>query len=188
MYLSYQSAVRESTDCPDDFSRWIKHARCGSRTALGRLLSMASGPLLSAARVLLDGRLRAKVSAEDLVQDTFVEAQLDFDQFRGCHEREFLAWLLGILAHRVANSIRHYRTTQCRSIARELPFEAVGVTLSCVPDAAAPPDAVLLARGAKLGALRREPTARAVSVRADRTHLSRRRSPTSPPDTAGPPK
>ncbi len=146
MHLSYRSSARQETACPQDFQQLLCQARCGSRAALGRAFSAQHNRLLTAARGSLEARLRAKVSAEDLVQDTFVEAQRDFDQFRGHREREFLAWLLGILSHRVANIVRHYCATQQRAIERELPLEAVDATLSCLCDAATLPDTELVAR------------------------------------------
>jgi RNA polymerase sigma-70 factor (ECF subfamily) len=125
---------------------WLWLARQGSRAALGRAFVAERPRLVRAARRSLDARLKAKLSAEDLVQDTFVDAQRNFDQFRGRGEREFCAWLLGILRHRLANNVRHFRLTQQRTVDRELPPQVVEPTLSALHDAADGPDAALLAR------------------------------------------
>jgi len=62
---------------------WIPAARAGSRTALGELLESCRHYLLSVGNDELDRRLHAKVGASDVVQETFLDAQRDFEQFRG---------------------------------------------------------------------------------------------------------
>jgi RNA polymerase sigma-70 factor (subfamily 1) len=71
-----------------------------------------------AARELGDD-LRAKVSASDVVQETFLEAQRDMTQFRGRGDGELRAWLRGILLHNLRNLERRYRATDRRRIGRE---------------------------------------------------------------------
>jgi RNA polymerase sigma-70 factor (ECF subfamily) len=93
----------------------------------------------------LDDRLRAKVGASDLVQDTFADAQRGFGQFRGHTEAEFYSWLLSILTHRLANTVRHYRNTQQRDVRRELPGASVEEALSRIEDEAATPGTTCLA-------------------------------------------
>jgi RNA polymerase sigma-70 factor (ECF subfamily) len=54
-----------------------------------------------------------------VVQETFLEAHRKFGSFRGTGESEFVAWLRGILAARIANLVRHYVGTQARDVRRE---------------------------------------------------------------------
>jgi len=68
----------------------------------------------------LDPRLRAKAGASDLVQQTFLEAQRDFGQFRGGTEDELLAWLRRLLLNNLANFARQYRGTRKRAVNREV--------------------------------------------------------------------
>ncbi|MGD9724415.1 MAG: sigma-70 family RNA polymerase sigma factor [Pirellulales bacterium] len=103
----------------------IQLARNGSRVAFGRLLESCRKYLLFVANESLDSGLRPKGGASDLVQDTFFEAQRDFGRFRGTTERELLAWLKEILAHRLANHARRYGA-QKRDVDRELPLDAEG--------------------------------------------------------------
>jgi RNA polymerase sigma-70 factor (ECF subfamily) len=102
--------------------------------------------LLLVAGRALDDKLNAKVGASDLVQDTFVEAQRDFDRFRGETQKDFHAWLVGILANRLANNVRRYRQTQGRDVDREIPPEAVDAALARLRDETATPGADVVLR------------------------------------------
>jgi RNA polymerase sigma-70 factor (subfamily 1) len=129
-----------SFDSDGDFVRLLHHARHGMSRALGDLFAEHGGMLLSTARHQLDARLAAKLSAEDLVQDTFLEAQRSLHQFQGSHRAEFAAWLKAILLNRLANCVRHFRKTRRRDIDRELPQAAVDAAVAIVPDAGAAPN------------------------------------------------
>ncbi|MGD9724011.1 MAG: sigma-70 family RNA polymerase sigma factor [Pirellulales bacterium] len=131
----------EPSGASGQMDQWLHRARGGSPSALGLALEAGRNYLLLVANRALDDKLRAKVGASDLVQDTYLEAQRDFGQFRGETEAEFYRWLLGILAHRLANSVRHYRYTKRRDIGRELPAASVDEALSRIEDAAATPGA-----------------------------------------------
>src|SRR5262249_27352492 len=72
------------------------------------------------ARVQIEGRLRAKVDASDLVQQTLLEAYRDFAHFRGATEAEWLAWLRQILSHNAANFGRQDPGTHKRQARREV--------------------------------------------------------------------
>lgn len=65
--------------------------------------------MLAATRAL-DSDLRPKAGTSDLVQDTFLEVQRDFDRLDGTSERDLFAWLTTILKHRLANNILRYHT------------------------------------------------------------------------------
>jgi RNA polymerase sigma-70 factor (ECF subfamily) len=103
----------------------LEAARAGSREALGQLLESCHGYLLMVANGELDADLRAKEGASDLVQETFLEAQRDFGQFRGASEAELLAWLRRLMLNNVANFTRRYRTTGKRSVEREVALDEV---------------------------------------------------------------
>ena len=60
------------------------------------------------ARLQLGGRLRGKLDASDLVQQTLLEACQKQEQFRGNTEGEWLAWLRQILAHNMADARRRF--------------------------------------------------------------------------------
>jgi RNA polymerase sigma-70 factor (ECF subfamily) len=94
-------------------------ARQGTGAARGELLETYRAYLDLLARVELGRRLRTKVDTSDIVQETFLEAHRNFGTFRGGQEREFVAWLRGILAAKIANLVRHYVGTQGRDVRRE---------------------------------------------------------------------
>jgi RNA polymerase sigma-70 factor (ECF subfamily) len=98
----------------------IRDARGGSPAALGELLEACRAYLLGIAERELDGPLRAKGGASDLVQETFLEAQRDFPRFEGSTEAELLAWLRRMLLNNLANFARHYRGTDKRRLDREV--------------------------------------------------------------------
>jgi RNA polymerase sigma-70 factor (ECF subfamily) len=75
--------------------------------------------MLLVANRTLDSDLRPKGGASDLVQETFVEAKRDFEQFHGTSEEELFAWLTQILSNRVKKQIRAFRNTKKRNIKRE---------------------------------------------------------------------
>ncbi len=134
----------EPSAVPVSVDQRLREARDGSPSALGRALEAGRKYLMMVANRALDERLKAKVGASDLVQDTCVEAQRNFGQFHGATEQEFYGWLRGILAHRLANTVRHYRQTQQRDVDRELPLEVAEVALGKLCDEAATPGATFL--------------------------------------------
>ncbi|RUL88409.1 sigma-70 family RNA polymerase sigma factor [Tautonia sociabilis] len=107
---------------PDPRLVLLVRARNGDVEALGRLLERYRDDLMLLSRFQVGARLRGKVDPADLVQETFLEAHRDFEQFRGTTEKEFAAWLRRILAANLANVIRHYFGTQRRdmNLEREL--------------------------------------------------------------------
>jgi RNA polymerase sigma-70 factor (ECF subfamily) len=104
-------------------AKCIALARAGSREALGRLLDWCRPYLLLVSNRELDSDLYAKAGPSDVVQQTFLEAQQDFADFRGTSEADLLAWLRGILRHNLASLHRHYHGTAMRCYDREIPLD-----------------------------------------------------------------
>jgi len=78
--------------------------------------------LLMLARVQLDPRLREKLDASDMVQQTMLEAHRQQHQFRGRSEGELVGWLRQILARNLADALRGFRRAK-RDVARERSIE-----------------------------------------------------------------
>jgi len=108
-----------SSEVSGDPGELLGLARAGSAPALGRLLELYHGYLALLARLQIGRRLKGKVDASDLVQDTFLEAHRHFPEFRGVTEAELVCWLRQILAGVVANLVRRYLGTQRRDVRLE---------------------------------------------------------------------
>jgi RNA polymerase sigma-70 factor (ECF subfamily) len=104
---------------PPDLDRLLRQARDGDREALGKLLDRFRSYLRLLARQQLKQRLREKLDDSDIIQETYLEAQRDFAQFRGTSESELAAWLRQILAHNLANQIERYYGAQRRDVRLE---------------------------------------------------------------------
>jgi RNA polymerase sigma-70 factor (ECF subfamily) len=62
------------------------------------------------ARIQLGGRLRGKLDASDIVQQTILKAHVSRDQFRGTTEAEWRRWLRSILANELISTARAFQT------------------------------------------------------------------------------
>jgi len=110
------------SDASQHAARCLAAARAGSKEALGEALEACRGYLLLVADQELDPDLRAKGSASDLVQETFLEAHRRFGQFDGDSTHELRAWLRSLLLHKAAKLGRRYHCTQKRRLSRERPL------------------------------------------------------------------
>jgi RNA polymerase sigma-70 factor (ECF subfamily) len=75
------------------------------------------------ARMKLGPRLRAKLDASDVVQQTILQAHESRAQFRGTSEAEKLAWLRAILANVLITAGRGFKAA-ARDVSREQSLEA----------------------------------------------------------------
>src|SRR5262245_6399844 len=89
----------------------LRLARAGDRSALGKLLESYRRYLLLLVRLQINRKLQSKLDADDLVQETFLEAHGTFAGFRGNTEKELMSWLRSILASQLAAQARRYQGT-----------------------------------------------------------------------------
>lgn len=97
----------------------LQRARAGCSRALGELFDRCRPVLLEWASRALGNRFRAKHGPSDLVQQSFLEAQRDFNAFQGASDQELLAWLRQILTHNLMDFARKYQPTTKRALDRE---------------------------------------------------------------------
>jgi len=98
--------------CGDSRDRSWKRDLESLRAHLTRVAGRTMGP-----------ELTSKVSASDLVQETFLAARASEAEFRGHSAAEWRGWLRAILRNRVANVRRYYFDAQKRQLEREVPLE-----------------------------------------------------------------
>lgn len=101
----------------------IASARQGCPTALGRMFETLRMQLVALADQELPDALRAKLGPSDVVQETALDMQRDFDRFRGTTAEECFAWLRSILRNNVVDAVRRFEASQKREIAREESLE-----------------------------------------------------------------
>ncbi len=102
-----------------DAEEMLRRARTGDGEARGGLLERYRHYLSLLARVQIGRRLAAKVDADDLVQETFLQAHQHFGHFQGTTERELTSWLRQILATNLALLLRRYLGTLGRDVRLE---------------------------------------------------------------------
>lgn len=107
----------------------LDRARRGNTEALGQVLQLYRNYLTILATTQLDRRLRRRVNPSDLVQDAMLAAHCDFAKFRGCSERELLAWLRQILINCLHHVIETHLRAKMRDMRREISVEEVGAAL-----------------------------------------------------------
>lgn len=89
-----------------NFVELLALARAGNPWARGRLFEDCRGYLMAIARRELHGCCFRLAEADDLVQQTYLQAQLHFDQFHGSTENCLCAWLARSLRRFIAKSAR----------------------------------------------------------------------------------
>lgn len=115
-----------SIHAQSEVDRLFASARNGSSSCLGRLLTLYNNYLKLLITAQLDSRLRPRVSASDIVQETFFEAHRDFAQFRGKSTGEFVAWLRRILVNNMLRVVEQHLMAEKRDVRREVSLEQLG--------------------------------------------------------------
>jgi RNA polymerase sigma-70 factor (ECF subfamily) len=108
--------------------------RGGEEAALGQLLELFRSYVRLLAQLQIDRGLRGKLDASDIVQETFLQAQQSFTQFRGRTEGELMTWLRTILASKLERVSRQYYGTQQRDLRLERRLQEELDQSSCLLD------------------------------------------------------
>src|SRR5437764_161055 len=106
-----------------DPEQLLQEARAGDADTLGQLLELYRRYVALLARVQIGKRLRGKVDASDIVQETFLDAHRNFAHFRGASEAQLVHWLRQILAAKLADLLRRYLGAQARDVRLEREIE-----------------------------------------------------------------
>ena len=104
----------------------LNNARQGVSDDLGTLLQLYRNYLSILADTQIGQRLRVRVSPSDIVQETMLAAHRDFQKFRGCTEREFMAWLRQVLINTIHRTVDTHLKAKRRDVRREVSIEVLG--------------------------------------------------------------
>jgi RNA polymerase sigma-70 factor (ECF subfamily) len=107
-----------NTPLPDGEPHLARARREGG-SAVGELLEQYRHYLYLLARARMGRLLQGRVDPSDLVQETFLVANRDFDAFRGTTEAELVGWLRKILVARLADQIRRHVKAKARDLRLE---------------------------------------------------------------------
>jgi RNA polymerase sigma-70 factor (ECF subfamily) len=107
----------------------LERARAGTGQSLGQLLELYRNYLKMLALTQMDRQLQVRCSPSDVVQETFLEAHRDFDQFQGQGEAQFLAWLRKILVNNLGRAIEKHVHAQRRTVRREMRLDGMGASV-----------------------------------------------------------
>lgn len=105
------------------FQTLLRAARAGDRGAVGELLESYRSPLQATASGTIPEELKAKLSASDLVQKTFLEAQRRIGDFQGESPEMLAAWLRATLTNKLRDELRR-TAPAARAGAAELSLDA----------------------------------------------------------------
>jgi RNA polymerase sigma-70 factor (ECF subfamily) len=97
----------------------IRRAQAGDQDALGQLLAEHRDHLRQLAELGLDPRVKARVDASDVVQQTCLSVFRQIAEFQGSEPAQFEAWLRQVHERNIQNAVRHQLQTQKRSAGRE---------------------------------------------------------------------
>jgi len=97
----------------------LEESRRGDAESLGLLLKKYVCYLSSLSRGHLDERVRCRMSASDIVQETLLEAHRDFQNFVGTSLQEFTGWLRKILFNNLSRAVEKHLLTAKRDVRRE---------------------------------------------------------------------
>ena len=112
-------------NAPHDAARdLLDAARGGSVEDFGTLIAGLRDYLLLVANRELTPNVRAKISASDVVQETFIQAQRKIAAFEGGTTGELLACLRGILLTKIQVAEQRYIGVQARDVRREVELDA----------------------------------------------------------------
>ena len=107
----------------------LSQALAGSGECFGRLLHVYRNYLKLLVVSQLERKLASRISPSDVVQETFLEANRDFANFRGSSSAEFGAWLRRILVNNLYRVVEQHVLTEKRDVRREISLEALANNL-----------------------------------------------------------
>ena len=98
-------------------------AKEGDEAALNKLFAVYGERIRRILRLRMGGELRSKVESMDLVQDVFISALKDLENFTYQNEGDFLRWVSRIAENRIRDNIDQLHANK-RDIRKEIPLSS----------------------------------------------------------------
>ena len=98
----------------------LGRAAAGDREALEQLFQRHRERLLRLVRYRMDPRLRGRVDASDIIQETWLEAYRRFEKYVGDQKMPFFLWLRFLTSQKIMELHRHHLGAQRRDVRREV--------------------------------------------------------------------
>lgn len=113
-----------------DTAELIRRAQAGDRPALDALLAAHRDNLRRWADLALDPRVKARIDASDIVQQTCLSVFQQIVTFQGDDPAQFAAWLRRLHERNVQNAVRDQLQAQKRAAGREEMLDHRGLDAS----------------------------------------------------------
>ena len=97
----------------------LADAAMGNDAAWGALLTAHQARLTQIIAFRMDSRLRGRVDAADILQESFAEAALHRDAYFRCPDMPLFIWLRGIVRNKLLEIHRYHLGTRMRDAKRE---------------------------------------------------------------------
>src|SRR6202035_1832999 len=97
---------------PSDFATLLRQAAAGDGQAASALLAPYRDRLRRMAELRLDRRLHGRVDADDIVQETFLEAVRRLPEYAAKPSMSFPVWLRFLAGQQLVDALRHHLGVQ----------------------------------------------------------------------------
>lgn len=101
-------------------SEALARLRIGDSAALAELLDLQREKLERLVRLRLDARLAVRISPEDVLQETYLDAAREINRYLANPGVSFHVWLRGLVLARISNLVRDHLKAQRRAAGAEI--------------------------------------------------------------------
>lgn len=107
-----------------DVRALVDRLQAGDQLALGELFSKYRDRLGRMIQFRLDGRLRGRVAASDVLQEAYIDALKRLPHYQAAEGMPFLVWLRWVTMQRLVEVHRQHLGARKRDAGREVAFDA----------------------------------------------------------------
>ena len=111
--------ARESAECAE----LLKRAGQGDREALGQLFAQHRERLRRMVHLRMDGRLKGRLDASDVLQEAYLEFASSLSQYLRNPEAPLYLWLRFLTGRKLQALHRHHLGTRVRDAGREISLQ-----------------------------------------------------------------